>query len=298
MESKSYYVDTKNLKVVKRPEIGIQNEKGELKMDSRMVGVIGGLSHESSDDYSAGVHRLVNQTLGGLNNAKYLQLDVNFAEIREDMLAGKWSDIGYFLGCTAKALTEIGAQYIAVASNTIHRVAPSIEEFIGPEKFIHIGDCIGQCCIAEIDENREQNPQFYDDDTKRVLLLGTQETMAGDFIEQKLRKYGLLVSTPNLDNARKLNTIIFDELCKGKIKQKSQIWYLNMIQETLNRRPVDAIILGCTELAMLYNECDLSRHIEGSGANNDLPLAVIDSKRAHIQGIAEACLGQWKAPTE
>lgn len=108
-------------------------------MDSILhtVGVIGGLSHESSDGYSAGIHNLVNQALGGLNNAELIQRDVNFAEVREDMLAGDWEDVGYYLANVADSLTFIGAEYVAVASNTIHKIAPTIEARIGLS-LIHI----------------------------------------------------------------------------------------------------------------------------------------------------------------
>lgn len=266
-------------------------------MDSILhtVGVIGGLSHESSDGYSAGIHNLVNQTLGGLNNAELIQRDVNFAEVREDMLAGDWEDVGYYLANVADSLTFIGAEYVAVASNTIHRIAPTIEARIGSDRFIHIADCIGQRCVELIDGNRAKYPNAYSkDEPRRVLLLGTLETMEGDFLKDRLKKYDLTVDTPGSLDASILNDCIFSELCHGKITESTQKWYLRMIQGILTVQPVDAIILGCTELSLLYDEFNLAHLTSILNSNGDRPLSVVDSKQAHIAGLAKACLGQWK----
>lgn len=263
----------------------------------KMVGVIGGLSHESSDGYSKGVHDIVNRKLGGLHNAHYVQRDVDFEEIRQDMLAGKWDDIGYFIGTLAKALIEFGSDYVAVASNTIHKIAPDIEAFIGKEHFIHIADCVGWRCSEEIEANREQHPQYYDDDVKRVLLLGTKETMTGDFIRQRLENYGLTVDVPSRLDIEDLDAKIFNELCHGIVNRQTRNWFSFMLKDILSRRPIDAIILGCTELSLLHDASDLANTLDLLQANGDRPLAVIDSKMAHIQGIAEACLGQWTVPT-
>jgi len=263
-----------------------------------MVGIIGGLSHESSDGYSAGIHDLVNQALGGLNNAELIQRDVNFEEIHEDMLAGDWDGIGFFLSNVAESLTYIGAQYVAVASNTIHKIAPDIEARIGADRFIHIADCIGQRCVEVTDQHHTKWPEMYDEaEPRRVLLLGTLETMAGDFIQQRLQKYDLEISTPGALDQSILNDKIFSELCHGEVTEDTQKWYLHMIQDALSLQPVDAIILGCTELSLLYNEFDLAHLTSVLNANGERPLAVVDSKKSHIIGIAKACLGQWTVPT-
>lgn len=268
-------------------------------MDSNlvMVGVIGGLSHESSDGYSKGIHTLVNQALGGLNNAELIQQDVNFAEIREDMLAGDWEGIGKYLSNVAETLTYIGARYIAVASNTIHKIAPAIESRIGKDRFIHIADCIGRRCVTEIEKNRTKLPGFYEEnEQKRVLLLGTRETMTGDFLRTRLEEYDLSIETPDEVNMHILDDRIFGELCHGDIGEDIQKWYLHMIQDALSGQPVDAIVLGCTELSLIYDEFNLAHRLEILQANAGRPVAVIDSKQAHIRGIAQACLGQWPGP--
>lgn len=276
----------------------IQNiGKGESILDStvKLVGVIGGLSHESSDGYSKGIHEIVNRALGGLNNAELIQYDVNFAEIREDMLAGDWEGIGSYLAGVAETLTYVGAQYVAVASNTIHKVAPEIEARIGADRFIHIADCIGQRCVAEIEQNRTRCPEFYNaDDPKKVLLLGTRETMTGSFLRERLEKYGLIIETPDEVSMRMLDDRIFNELCHGEVGEEIQKWYLHMVQDTLNGQPVDAIVLGCTELSLIYDEFNLAHRVDMLQANGHRPFAVVDSKQTHIMGIAEACLGQWK----
>lgn len=266
-------------------------------MDSNlvMVGVIGGLSHESSDGYSKGIHEIVNRTIGGLNNAELIQQDVNFAEIREDMLADDWVGIGEYLSNVAETLTYIGARYVAVASNTIHKVAPAIEARIGEDRFIHIADCIGRRCVVEIEQNRMKYPEFYNaDGPKKVLLLGTRETMTGSFLRERLEEYGLIIETPDEISMRMLDDRIFNELCHGDIGEDIQKWYLHMIRNALNGQPVDAIILGCTELSLIYDEFNLAHRVDMLQANGNRPFAVIDSKQAHIMGIAQACLGQWK----
>lgn len=269
----------------------------ETNVNMKMVGVIGGLSHESSDSYSEGVHNIVNRKLGGLHNAHYVQRDVDFHEIRQDMLSGKWDDIGYFMGTLAKALIDFGADYVAMASNTIHKIAPEVEAFIGRERFIHIADCVGWRCAEEIEANREQHPQYYDDDVRRVLLLGTKETMVGDFIKQHLEDYDLTVVVPSLSDMEELDAKIFNELCHGVINRQTRNWFSFILKDILSRRPIDAIVLGCTELSLLHSASELANTLELLQANGDRPLTVVDSKEAHIQGIAEACLGQWKVPT-
>ncbi len=259
------------------------------------VGVIGGLSHESSDGYSAGIHNLVNQALGGLNNAELIQRDVNFAEVREDMLAGDWSGISGFLSNMADSLTFIGAEYVAVASNTVHKIAPMIEARIGGDRFIHIADCIGQRCVELIDGNRAKYPKMYSkDEPRRVLLLGTLETMEGDSIRSRLEGYGLEISIPGQLERTVLNDRIFNEFCHGEITDDAQKWYLHMIQDALTLQPVDAVVLGCTELPLIYCEAELQKLLAMLQANGDRPLSVVDSKQAHIAGLAKACLGQWK----
>ena len=266
-------------------------------MDSnlKIVGIIGGLSHESSDDYSKGIHVLVNKALGGLNNAELIQYDVNFAEIRKDMLGNQWGKIGHYLGDVAESLTMIGAQYVAVASDTAHKIAPDIEDCIGKDRFLHIADCIGQRCIREIDQKRALCPELYGpNEPKRVLLLGKMETMTGSFLHARLEGYKLAIYTPDRTNMKLLDNYVSNELYHNIILEETQKWYLGMIKDMLSQNPVDAIILGCTELSLLYDEFNLAHRLEVLEANGDRPFAVIDSKQAHIIGIAQACLGQWK----
>lgn len=147
----------------------------------KTIGIIGGMSYESSLHYYERINNQVNQIAGGLTSSKMLLYNVNFQEIRELMLNSQWDTIGIELATIAKILENAGADYIAIATNTMHKVADYIQSQIRVP-LIHIADCVANKC--------KENHIF------KVGLLGTKYTMTEDFLKHRLNENGLLVTTP------------------------------------------------------------------------------------------------------
>lgn len=229
----------------------------------KTIGIIGGMSYESSIHYYERINNQVNQIAGGLTCAKLLIYNVNFEEIRKLMLENKWNEIGIELASIAKTLEIAGADYIVVATNTMHKLADYIQSQIDIP-LIHIADCVAEKCK----ENNVLN----------VGLLGTKYTMVEDFLVNRLEKNGLNVSTPkDKEDIDEVDRIIFDELCKGEINESSREYYKNVIKEMIKRDGIKGIILGCTEIEMLIKQDDL-----------DIP--IFDTTQSHIDSIVDYSL--------
>lgn len=229
----------------------------------KTIGIIGGMSYESSIHYYERINNQVNQIAGGLTCAKMLIYNVNFEEIRKLMLENKWEEIGVELAKIAKTLENAGADYIVIATNTMHKLADYIQSQI-TIPLIHIADCVADKCK----ENNVLN----------VGLLGTRYTMVEDFLVNRLKKNGLTVSTPKRkENIDEIDRIIFDELCKGEIKDSSREYYKNVINQMIQEDGIKGIILGCTEIEMLIKQDDL-----------DIP--IFDTTQSHIDSIVDYSL--------
>lgn len=233
----------------------------------KTIGIIGGMSYESSIHYYERINNQVNQIAGGLTCAKLLIYNVNFEEIRKLMLDNKWNEIGIELANIAKTLETAGADYIVIATNTMHKLADYIQSFINIP-LIHIADCVADKC--------KQN------NVLNVGLLGTKYTMVEDFLVNRLKKNGLTVSTPkDKENIDEIDRIIFDELCKGKIKDSSREYFKNVIKQMIKEDEIKGIILGCTEIEMLIKQSDL-----------DIP--IFDTTQSHIDSIVDYSLEKKK----
>ncbi len=229
----------------------------------KTIGIIGGMSYESSIHYYERINNQVNQIAGGLTCAKLLIYNVNFEEIRKLMLDNKWDEIGVELAKIAKTLETAGADYIVVATNTMHKLADYIQSQINIP-LIHIADCVADKCK----ENNVLN----------VGLLGTKYTMVENFLVDRLKQNGLTVTTPkDEENINEIDRIIFDELCKGEIKDSSREYYKKVIQQMIDEDGIKGIILGCTEIEMLIKQSDL-----------DIP--IFDTTQSHIDSIVEYSL--------
>lgn len=229
----------------------------------KTIGIIGGMSYESSIHYYERINNQVNKIAGGLTCAKLLIYNVNFEEIRKLMLENKWDEIGIELAKIAKTLENAGADYIVIATNTMHKLADYIQNQIDIP-LIHIADCVADKC-------KEKN-------VLNVGLLGTRYTMVEDFLVNRLKQNGLIVSTPkNKENIDEIDRIIFDELCKGEIKDSSREYYKNVINEMIQQNGIEGIILGCTEIEMLIKQSDL-----------DIP--IFDTTQSHIDSIVDYSL--------
>ncbi|MGN1268375.1 MAG: aspartate/glutamate racemase family protein [Candidatus Aphodocola sp.] len=229
----------------------------------KTIGIIGGMSYESSIHYYERINDQVNQIAGGLTCAKMLIYNVNFEEIRKLMLNNEWDKIGVELAHIAKTLESAGADYIVIATNTMHKLADYIQSQISVP-LIHIADCVADKCK----ENNVLN----------VGLLGTKYTMVENFLKNRLVQNGLSVSTPYSEKViNEIDRIIFQELCKGQINDNSRKYYIDTINEMIKQNHIEGIILGCTEIEMLIKQKDL-----------DIP--IFDTTQSHIDTIVNYSL--------
>ena len=229
----------------------------------KTIGIIGGMSYESSIHYYERINNQVNELAGNLTCAKMIIYNVNFEEIRKLMLNNEWEKIGVELARIAKVLEKAGADYIAIATNTMHKLADYIQNEINIP-LIHIADCVADKC-------KKNN-------VLKVGLLGTKYTMEEDFLKNRLKDNGLIVYTPNdKETINEIDRIIFDELCKGNIKDSSRNYYINVINNMIKEFDIKGIIFGCTEIEMLVKQDDL-----------DIP--IFDTTQSHIDSIVDYSL--------
>lgn len=231
----------------------------------KTIGIIGGMSYESSIHYYESINNQVNDIAGGLTCAKLIIYNVNFEDIRKLMLNNDWDKIGEELGKIAKILENAGADYIVIATNTMHKLADYVQSQINIP-LIHIADCVADKCK----KNNVLN----------VGLLGTKYTMVEDFLKNRLKENGLTVTTPqNEENINEIDRIIFDELCKGEIKDSSRQYYIDVINDMIKQNNIEGVILGCTEIEMLIKKDDL-----------DIP--IFDTTQSHIDSIVDYVLSE------
>ena len=229
----------------------------------KTIGIIGGMSYESSIHYYERINNQVNELAGNLTCAKMIIYNVNFEEIRKLMLNNEWEKIGVELARIAKVLEKAGADYVAIATNTMHKLADYIQNEISIP-LIHIADCVADKC-------KKNN-------VLKVGLLGTKYTMEEDFLKNRLKDNGLIVYTPNdKETINEIDRIIFDELCKGNIKDSSRNYYIKVINNMIKENDIKGIIFGCTEIEMLIKQDDL-----------DIP--IFDTTQSHIDSIVDYSL--------
>jgi aspartate racemase len=209
----------------------------------KTIGIIGGMSAESTAHYYAHINAGVRQRLGGLHAAELILWSVDFADIADMQTRGDWAAAGAKLADVAARLERAGADVIILATNTMHKVASEIEAAISVP-FLHIAD-------ATALEIRAAG-------LKRPAMMATTYTMEQDFYVGRLReKFGFDVIVPDEADRRETHRIIYDELCKGVVTDQSRKAY-EAIAERLKQRGADCLILGCTEVAMLLNAGNVS----------------------------------------
>ena len=204
----------------------------------KTIGLIGGMSWESTVPYYQIINEEVKNKLGGLHSAKIILYSVEFDEIEKCQSSGNWEKSGNILGKAAQSLEAAGADFILICTNTMHKVAPQISSMIHIP-IIHIAD-------ATADEL--QNNQI-----EKVGLLGTKYTMTQDFYKKKLIDRGIDVIIPDDTDIDVINDIIFHELCLGKIKEESRIKFKKIIEQ-LKKKGATGVILGCTEIGLLIHQ--------------------------------------------
>lgn len=208
----------------------------------KTIGLIGGMSWESTVTYYQIINEVVKERLGGLHSAKCLLYSVDFQEIEECQARGDWEKSGEILADAAVSLERAGADFIVICTNTMHKVAPVIQKAVSIP-VIHIAD-------ATAAELKRKN-------IGKVALLGTKYTMLQEFYKERLMAHGVEVLIPDDAGVELVNRVIYEELCLGIISEASKTEFLRIILE-LASQGAEGVILGCTEIGLLVKQQDTS----------------------------------------
>ena len=209
----------------------------------KTIGLLGGMSWESSLEYYRIINQRVKERLGGLHSAKCLLYSVDFQEIETLQHQGLWDQAGRLLGEAARALQRGGADFLMICTNTMHKVAPVVQQQISIP-LLHIADPTAKSVLSQ--------------GIRKIGLLGTRFTMQEDFYKGKLvRDHGLTVLTPTDTDMDIIHQVIFEELCLGLVKDVSKKKYIAVIKR-LEAAGAEGVILGCTEIGLLVKDQDCS----------------------------------------
>ncbi|WP_317932749.1 aspartate/glutamate racemase family protein [Halioxenophilus sp. WMMB6] len=207
----------------------------------KTIGLLGGMSWESTLSYYKAINEGVKVGLGGLHSAKIALYSVDFAEIEALQHAGDWPATATILAQAAQRVAAAGADVLLICTNTMHKVAPAIQAAIDIP-LLHIADATAAVLVEQ--------------GVKTVGLLGTAFTMEQEFYKGRLTDhFGLQVLVPNEDDRQLVHQVIYQELCLGKITTESKADYLRIIN-ALAAEGAEAVILGCTEIGLLVNQAD------------------------------------------
>ncbi len=223
----------------------------------KTIGMIGGMSWESTVTYYRIINETIKRELGGFHSAKILLYSVDFDEIEKYQSSGEWDKSADLLSDAAERLEKAGADFIIICTNTMHKVAPQMSKHISIP-IIHIAE-------ATAEKLKERG-------ITTVGLLGTKYTMTQDFYKTKLTDSGIKVVIPNDEDIETVNAVIYNELCLGNIREESKEKYLAIIKK-LADSGAQGVILGCTEIGLLIRQEDL-----------DLP--VFDTTLIHAEKAA------------
>jgi aspartate racemase len=207
----------------------------------KTIGLLGGMSWESTLGYYRAINEGVRQKLGGLHSAQIAMVSVDFAPIEQLQHADDWTGTAEILGDAARGVEAAGADFLLICTNTMHRVAPQIEAAIRIP-VLHIADTTAEVLLA--------------DGVGTVGLLGTAFTMEQAFYRGRLaERYGLEVLVPHTADRDLVHRVIYEELCQGRVEPGSKAEYLRIVA-SLAARGAEAVILGCTEIGMLIGQRD------------------------------------------
>jgi aspartate racemase len=208
--------------------------------DVKTIGLLGGMSWESTVPYYQTINRVVGQRLGGLHSARILLYSVDFDEIERLQQAERWHESGELLARAGRTLEGGGADFLVLCTNTMHKVAPQIEAAVSIP-LLHIADATAERIAA----SRH----------KSVGLLGTRFTMEQDFYRGRLERHGFEVLVPPEDDRKRVHRTIYEELCRGKVLESSRSEHGRIVSD-LVARGAEAVVLGCTEIGMLLRPSD------------------------------------------
>ena len=227
----------------------------------RTLGIIGGMSWESTESYYRLINEGIKAELGSLHSADLLIHSVDFAPIGELQAQGAWDEMGAILANSGKRLQAAGAQGLLIATNTMHKVIDDVQAATNLP-IIHIADATAKAIQAQ--------------GLTKIALLGTQFTMTQDFYKQRLIDTGLQVLIPENDARAEVHRIIYDELCQGQFLDSSRQYYSQVIKDLANKG-AEGVILGCTEIGLLIQQADS-------------PIAVFDTTAIHAAAAVDFLL--------
>lgn len=228
----------------------------------KTIGLLGGMSWESTQTYYSLINRAVNQRLGGFHSAKIVMLSVDFAEIERYQSEDDWDSAAATLANGAKRLERAGAECIAICTNTMHMVFDQICSQV-TVPMIHIGDALGRFAV--------------DGNHQCLALLGTRFTMEHPFLSDRLKNnFSIHTITPNERQRQEIHRIIYDELCSGEIRSESRDYFLTVINE-LSSQGADGVVLGCTEIGLLIHQ-------------SHAKIPVLDTTALHSQSLVDFSL--------
>lgn len=233
--------------------------EGDRRRRMKKLGLIGGMSWESTVTYYQLINRRVRECMGGLHSAECIVYSFDFAEIERLQTLGKWEEAGMLIGDAAKNLQGAGADAIVICSNTMHKLSSYIEQS-STLPLLHIADATAE---------RISMAGF-----QRVGLLGTRYTMEQEFYKERLKeKHGLTVLIPCDQDRLTVNTVIYEELCNGVIREDSRNSYKKIVDD-LGRSGAQCVILGCTEIGLLM-------------CSDDVKLPLFDTTAIHAEAAAD-----------
>ena len=225
------------------------------------IGLIGGMSWESSAEYYRLVNTLVRERLRGLHSARCVLYSVDFAEIERLQVEGRWEEAGVVLAGAARSVEAAGADMVLLCTNTMHKVADQVQEAVGIP-LMHLADTTAAAVAAA--------------GLETVGLLGTAFTMEQSFYRDRLAGHGLRVLVPTVDDRALVHRVIYDELCVGVVRDDSRDAYREVI-ERLVKEGAQGIVLGCTEIELLIGP-------------DDSPVPVFPTTRLHVEAAVELAL--------
>lgn len=228
----------------------------------KTIGLLGGMSWESSAEYYRLINEGVRTRLGGYHSAKSVMVSVNFAEIEELQMRGEWTKASLLMQQAARQCESGGADFLVICTNTMHKMADEVQTNISIP-LLHIADATADAIKV--------------DAFQRVALLGTAFTMEQDFYKGRLiDQHGLAVSIPDAQKRKTVHNIIYDDLVHGVIRDDARSQYIDIIQD-LASEGAQAVILGCTEIGLLIKP-------------EDSPIPTYDTTELHAQAAVEMAL--------
>ncbi|MFG2989476.1 aspartate/glutamate racemase family protein [Streptomyces sp. NPDC048257] len=227
----------------------------------KTIGLLGGMSWESTAEYYRLLNEFTRERLGGLHSARCVLYSVDFAEIEQLQVQGRWDEAGHVLAAAARSLEAAGADLVLLCTNTMHKVADQVQAAV-TVPLLHLADATAEAVRAQ--------------GLQRVGLLGTAFTMEQDFYRGRLAAGGLDVSVPDVDGRALVHRVIYEELCLGVVREDSRTAYREVIAG-LVAAGAQGIVLGCTEIELLV------------GAD-DSPVPVFPTARIHAAAAVNAAL--------